>query len=166
MGAVIPHEHGRTLHRRPGQRTRKRTRGRPGRSDLSAVAGRFFVHGPRPGEEPEPVRLALPAVRAGPSHRLRYDRPGTPSGFCMLLRKHLESGTIRKVECVNADRVIRFTIENNNDFGERVNVLLIVEVMGKHANMVLTDAEGTIIDCYKRVSPFEERDRTFPKGFQ
>ncbi|MDP3131259.1 MAG: NFACT family protein, partial [Bacillota bacterium] len=56
-----------------------------------------------------------------------YDRPGTPSGFCMLLRKHLESGTIRAVECVNADRVIRFTIENNNDFGERVRIYLIVE---------------------------------------
>ncbi len=94
-----------------------------------------------------------------------YDKPGTPSGFCMLLRKHLESGTIRAVECLNADRVIRFTIENNNEFGERVNLFVIVEVMGKHANLILTDPEGTIIDCYLRVSPFEERERTFLKGF-
>ncbi|MFA5006069.1 MAG: NFACT family protein [Candidatus Izemoplasmatales bacterium] len=95
-----------------------------------------------------------------------FDRPAAPSGFCMLLRKHLESGTIRRVECLNNDRIIRLSIENNNEFGERVLVGVVVELMGKHANMAVVEQDGTIIDAYKRVSPFEERDRTFLRGFK
>lgn len=95
-----------------------------------------------------------------------YDKPAAPSGFCMLLRKYLEGGTILRVENVNADRILRFSIENNNDFGEKIFFALIIELMGKHANLALVDADGTIIDCFKRVSPFEERQRTFLKGFR
>lgn len=94
-----------------------------------------------------------------------YDKPQSPTGFCMLLRKYLENGQIKQVEALNADRIIQITIENSNDFGEKVFFKAIVEIMGKHANFIVTDEQNVIIDCYKHVSPFEGQQRTFLKGF-
>jgi predicted ribosome quality control (RQC) complex YloA/Tae2 family protein len=95
-----------------------------------------------------------------------YDKPAIPSGFCMLLRKHLEGGIIRGVTQMNADRILRIEIENVNDYGVVATYAVIVELMGKHANLVVADSEGSIIDCFQRVSPFEDQQRTFLKGFR
>lgn len=95
-----------------------------------------------------------------------YDKPQTPSGFCMLLRKYLENGQIKLIEALNEDRIIQISIENSNDFGEKVIYLAIIELMGKHANLIITDSNKIIIDCYKHVSPFEGQQRTFLKGFK
>jgi len=94
-----------------------------------------------------------------------YDKPQSPTGFCMFLRKHLENGLIKNIEALNSDRIIQILIENSNDFGEKIQFKAIVEIMGKHANFVITDQDGIIIDCYKHVSPFEGQQRTFLKGF-
>jgi len=93
-----------------------------------------------------------------------YDKPASPTGFCMLLRKYLEGGLLKTIESVNEDRIIRSVIENRNDFGEKVSYHLIVELMGKYANLLLTAPDGTIIDCYKHVSPFDGQQRAFLKG--
>ncbi len=95
-----------------------------------------------------------------------YDKPLSPTGFCMLLRKYLENGQIKKIAALNGDRIIRLDIENNNDFGEKIPYGVIIELMGKHANLVIVDDESTIIDCFKHVSPFEGQQRTFLKGFK
>lgn len=95
-----------------------------------------------------------------------YDKPQSPTGFCMLLRKYLENGQIKQIESLNYDRIIQITIENSNDFGEKVIFKAIVEIMGKHANFIVTDDQYIIIDCYKHVSPFEGQQRTFLKGFK
>lgn len=94
-----------------------------------------------------------------------YDKPQSPTGFCMLLRKYLENGQIKQIEALNFDRIVQITIENSNDFGEKVIYKAIVEIMGKHANFIVTDEQNMIIDCYKHVSPFEGQQRTFLKGF-
>jgi len=95
-----------------------------------------------------------------------YDKPQLPGGFCMLLRKYLENGQIKKIEALNGDRIIQITIENSNDFGEKVTMNAIIELMGKHANLAIVDQDNIIIDCYKHVSPFEGQQRTFLKGFK
>lgn len=95
-----------------------------------------------------------------------YDKPALPTGFCMLLRKHLEGGVVREIGVVNEDRIIRAIVENRNDFGEKVVFHLIAELMGKYANLILTEPDGTIIDCFKRVSPFDGQQRAFLKGLR
>lgn len=95
-----------------------------------------------------------------------YDKPQAPSGFCMLLRKYLENGQIKQIEALNEDRIIQIIIENSNDFGEKVIYFAVIELMGKHANLIITDSNKIIIDCYKHVSPFEGQQRTFLKGFK
>ena len=95
-----------------------------------------------------------------------YDKPQTPSGFCMLLRKYLEGGQITDISALNDDRIIQIKIENNNDFGEKMTYYGVIELMGKHANLIITDNNYIIIDCYKHVSPFEGQQRTFLRGFK
>ncbi len=94
-----------------------------------------------------------------------YDKPQTPSGFCMLLRKYLENGIIRKIDTVEYDRIIKIVVQNANDFGEKKTYNIFIELMGKHANMAITDEDNLIIDAYKHVSPFDGQQRTFLKGF-
>lgn len=93
-----------------------------------------------------------------------YDKPASPSGFCMLLRKYLEGGVIKKIQSINEDRIVQAVIENHNDFGVVVRYYMIVELMGKYANLTLTEPDYQIIDCYKHVSPFDGQQRTFQKG--
>jgi len=95
-----------------------------------------------------------------------YDKPQLPGGFCMLLRKYLENGQIKKIEALNGDRIVQITIENSNDFGEKITMNAIIELMGKHANLAIVDQDNIIIDCFKHVSPFEGQQRTFLKGFK
>lgn len=95
-----------------------------------------------------------------------YDKPAAPTGFCMLLRKHLEGGVIKEIGVLNEDRIIRTVIENRNDFGEKVVFHLIAELMGKYANLIVTEPDDTIIDCHKRVSPFDGQQRAFLKGLK
>ncbi len=93
-----------------------------------------------------------------------YDKPAAPTGFAMLLRKYLEGGVIREIGSLNDDRILKTVIDARNDFGEKVTYHLIMELMGKSANLLLTETDGTIIDCHKRVSPFDGQQRAFLKG--
>lgn len=83
---------------------------------------------------------------------LEKQNPKTPPDFCMLLRKHLTGGIIRMIEQVDLDRIINIHIETKNDMGDFCEKLLIVEIMGKHSNIILVDKENyKIIDSIKRV---------------
>jgi len=95
-----------------------------------------------------------------------YDKPATPTGFCMLLRKHLENGVIKDIATINDDRIVKFVVENHNDFGEIVTYFVIAELMGKYANLIITDPQWLIVDCYKHVSPFEGQQRSFLRGLK
>ncbi|MBU1144826.1 MAG: NFACT family protein [Firmicutes bacterium] len=92
------------------------------------------------------------------------DRPDSPTGFCMLLRKYLEGGFIKNISLINSDRIIQILIENQNEIGETLEYHLIMEIMGRYANLIVTDANSIIIDSYKHISPFEEKERTILKG--
>ena len=78
--------------------------------------------------------------------------PPEPYPFCMLLRKHLNAARITDVSQTGCERIIEITFETLNELGFTVNKKLIVEIMGKHSNIVLTDIEsGKILDSIKRV---------------
>ncbi|XJZ28441.1 NFACT family protein [Bacillota bacterium Lsc_1132] len=82
-----------------------------------------------------------------------YDNPSEPPMFCMLLRKHLEGYLLEDVYQVGTDRIIIFEIKGRNEIGDLSNKQLIVEIMGRHSNIVLVDKiRGIILDSVKHIS--------------
>ncbi|MDD3403433.1 MAG: NFACT RNA binding domain-containing protein [Hespellia sp.] len=78
--------------------------------------------------------------------------PMTAPNFCMLLRKHIGSGRIVQITQPGLERIIHFEIEHLDELGDLCKKVLIVEIMGKHSNIIFCDDELTIIDSIKHVS--------------
>ncbi|MCL2865506.1 MAG: NFACT family protein [Lachnospiraceae bacterium] len=78
--------------------------------------------------------------------------PMTAPNFCMLLRKHIGSGRIIQIEQPKLERIIDFTIEHRNDLGDLCQKKLIVEIMGKHSNIIFCENNGNIVDSIKHIS--------------
>ncbi|MEG0590809.1 MAG: NFACT family protein, partial [Lachnospiraceae bacterium] len=78
--------------------------------------------------------------------------PMTAPGFCMLLRKHIGSGRITQITQPKLERIICFEIEHLDELGDIRHKQLIVELMGKHSNIIFCDEQNTIIDSIKHVS--------------
>lgn len=94
-----------------------------------------------------------------------YENPKEPPMFCMLLRKHLEGGIVEAIDQQGLDRIITFKIKSRNELGDWKNKLLIIELMGRHSNLILVDPEkGTILDCIKHIPPSVNRFRTLLPG--
>lgn len=79
------------------------------------------------------------------------DNPGEPPMFCMLLRKHLVGGRIRAIEQPGLERMVVITIENTNELGESGTRTLVLEAMGRRANLLLLDGQGMILECLRRL---------------
>ncbi|HAH18397.1 MAG TPA: hypothetical protein DCL29_05250 [Eubacterium sp.] len=73
--------------------------------------------------------------------------------FCMLLRKHINNGRILKIEQPDMERVVVFYIEHRNELGDLCVKKLIVELMGKHSNIIFTTDDDIIVDSIKHVTP-------------
>lgn len=80
--------------------------------------------------------------------------PMTAPGFCMLLRKHLQNGRIVAITQPGLERIIHIDIEHLDEMGDLCRKTLIVEIMGKHSNIIFCNENGTIIDSIKHVSGF------------
>ncbi|MDE6907660.1 MAG: NFACT family protein, partial [Lachnospiraceae bacterium] len=78
--------------------------------------------------------------------------PLTAPNFCMLLRKYIGSGKFTKIWQPGLERIIHFEIEHLNEMGDLCRKDLIVEIMGKHSNIIFCDDKGMIIDSIKHVS--------------
>ena len=78
--------------------------------------------------------------------------PMTAPNFCMLLRKHLQNGRIINISQPGLERIIHIGIEHLDEMGDLCRKTLIVELMGKHSNIIFCDGENRIIDSIKRVS--------------
>ena len=93
------------------------------------------------------------------------DNPSEAPMFCMLLRKHLEGYFIEKIEQPELERIITFEIRGRNEIGDITQKLLIIEIMGKHSNIILVDKDrNMIIDCIKHVPPALNSYRTLLPG--
>ena len=99
------------------------------------------------------VRLLL---SANPSHprlyltQLPLENPDKPPMFCMLLRKHLSGARLLRVEQAHLERVAFLRFEALNELGDRVERKLALEAISHHANLLLLDGEGRILDCVRR----------------
>ena len=78
------------------------------------------------------------------------DNPPVPPMFCMLLRKHLQGALVKEVRQYETDRIIFVDFDATNEIGDRVELTLCIEIMGKHSNLILISGD-TIIDSIKRV---------------
>lgn len=81
-----------------------------------------------------------------------------------LLRKHLEGGIIQTVNQQGYDRVFEFNIDHRDDMGVIQQNRLIVELLGKYANVILINSEFTVIDSLKRLGSFENSQRAIVPG--
>lgn len=80
--------------------------------------------------------------------------PLTPPTFCMLLRKHLKNGKITQIKQPNFERIIEIYFNHLNELGDLCEKVLIIEIMGRHSNIILCDDTSKIIDSIKRVNSF------------
>ncbi|WML56837.1 NFACT RNA binding domain-containing protein [Neobacillus sp. PS2-9] len=82
-----------------------------------------------------------------------YENPSEPPMFCMLLRKHIEGYILEDLYQVETDRMIIFEIKGRNEIGDISYKQLIIEIMGRHSNIVLVDkTRNVILDSIKHVS--------------
>lgn len=78
--------------------------------------------------------------------------PLTAPNFCMLLRKHLNNAKIIDIYQPGLERIINIKVEHYNDMGDLCYKLIIVELMGKYSNIIVTDLDGKIVDSIKHIS--------------
>ncbi|MFW5981139.1 MAG: Rqc2 family fibronectin-binding protein, partial [bacterium] len=90
-----------------------------------------------------------------------FKNPVKAPDFCMLLRKYLLRGIIKKIEQPDFERIINVEISLHNKIYN-----LMVEIMGKHSNISLVDQEGLVLDAIKRVSPQISRERQLYPGIK
>jgi len=94
----------------------------------------------------------------------KYPTPEEPNHFIMLLRKHLENGVILSIEQGDLDRYLTITIKTRNELGDIVNRYLMIELMGKYANLILVNEAYKILDALKRIPPYENTKRILQPG--
>ena len=80
-----------------------------------------------------------------------FDNPAQPPMFCMLLRKHLSGGRIAELTQPPAERSVGIAFDCTDEMGSPCRKQLILELMGRNSNLILTGADGRIIDCLRRV---------------
>ena len=116
------------------------------------------------------VKLFASASSSSPRVHLieqSVQNPPAPSGFCMLMRKHLQGGRIVSIEQKDSERIIEISLETLNKLGFSVTKKLIFEIMGKHSNIILVDmTTGKIIDSINRVSIDVNRARQLLPGLE
>lgn len=80
--------------------------------------------------------------------------------FVMVLRKYLEGSVLQSIDQVGLDRITNFHFSNRNELGDEIELVLSVELMGRHSNVILyNQKDNHIIDLLKRINPDENRAR-------
>ena len=100
------------------------------------------------------VKLLLSASPNGPRLHLTKEvreNPAQPPMFCMLLRKHLTGARFLRLEQPELERIVLLRLESTDELGDKVLRTLVLEAMGRRANLILLDGEDRIIDCVRRV---------------
>lgn len=94
-----------------------------------------------------------------------FENPKFPNTYTMLMRKYLQGATIESIEQVENDRVLEMTVSNKNEIGDHIKVTLVIEIMGKHSNIILIDKnESKIIESIKHVGFSQNTYRTILPG--
>lgn len=83
--------------------------------------------------------------------KAEIENPKVPPMFCMLLRKHLNSGRLIDIRQDGLERILYFDFESVNEMGDVAKLSLAIEIMGRHSNLILINSAGKVIDSIKRV---------------
>ena len=100
------------------------------------------------------VKVLLSADPAHPRMHLttlERENPASPPMFCILLRKHLSGARILSIDQPFMERTVTIALESTNELGDKVSRTLVLEAMGRHADLLLLDGDGRIIDCTRKV---------------
>ncbi|MDP3445130.1 MAG: NFACT family protein, partial [Ignavibacteria bacterium] len=90
--------------------------------------------------------------------------PQEPSNFVRLFRKHIEDGLILSIKQIGLDRLVEISIQKRNEMGDLHQYKLMIELMGKYANIIFLDEENRIMDALKRIPAYENSKRTIHPG--
>lgn len=94
----------------------------------------------------------------------KFKNPQTPPAFCMLLRKHLESSTILSITQIEMDRILAIKVRGIDELFDPVEKTLMIEMMGRHSNIILLNENGDVIDAIKRIGIHISRVRQVLPG--
>lgn len=90
--------------------------------------------------------------------------PQNVLNFCMVLRKHLTGGCIKKIYSNGLERIVFIDIDCYNELNELITKTLVVELMGKHSNIILLDANSLVIDSLRHLNKFDNSNRDIFPG--
>ena len=94
-----------------------------------------------------------------------FENPAVPNTFIMVMRKYLQGAVIEAIQQVENDRILEISVSNKNEIGDSVAVTLVIEIMGKHSNIILLDkASGKIIEAIKHIGFSQNSYRTILPG--
>ena len=94
-----------------------------------------------------------------------FENPAVPNTFIMVMRKYLQGAVIEAIQQAENDRILEISVSNKNEIGDSVAVTLVIEIMGKHSNIILLDkASGKIIEAIKHVGFSQNSYRTILPG--
>ncbi|VSI37340.1 fibronectin/fibrinogen binding protein [Streptococcus pneumoniae] len=94
-----------------------------------------------------------------------FENPAQPYTFIMVLRKYLQGALIESIEQVENDRIVEITVSNKNEIGDHIQATLIIEIMGKHSNILLVDKSShKILEVIKHVGFSQNSYRTLLPG--
>lgn len=94
-----------------------------------------------------------------------FQNPQTPNTFTMIIRKYLQGAIIESITQIENDRILEIAFSNKNEIGDNIKVTLMVEIMGKHSNIILIDkAESKIIESIKHIGFSQNSYRTILPG--
>ncbi|MDU4270844.1 MAG: fibronectin-binding protein EfbA [Enterococcus hirae] len=97
--------------------------------------------------------------------QIDYQNPDTPPNFMMMLRKHLDGAILESIEQIENDRVIHFHFTKRDELGDLQNIILIVELMGRHSTIILVNKEsGKILDAIKHIGSSQNTYRSLLPG--
>ena len=96
----------------------------------------------------------------------RWENPAQPPMFCMLLRKHLAGGRILSLRQLPLERAVELRVESADELGELSEKRLILELMGRNSNLILTGPDGRVLNCLRRVDfEMSEKRQVLPGLF-
>lgn len=111
-------------------------------------------------------RLLMTASASMPRVHLTYENklnPASPPSYCMLLRKYIGNARIIGITQLGLERIVKISLEQLNELGDLCTYNLIIEVMGKHSNIILCDQNNLVLDSIKRIGANTSRVRqVFP----
>ena len=90
--------------------------------------------------------------------------PQNVLNFCMVLRKHLTGGTIKKIYSTGLERIVFIDVDVYNELNDLITKTLVVELMGKHSNVILLNSEHIVIDSLRHLNKFDNSNRDIFPG--